>query len=159
MLAELDLLQAEGLYNTGQFAAAGALVNKTRTAGLVSGKATGGGLPAITVFDATSVVPGGADCVPKVPTNGAAGGGTIACGNMLEALKWEKRIEAGYTHYLSWYLDNRRWGDAAEGTPLFLPVPYRDWQARDKASSLIYGTGVGVGTAPNSAAAKGNYGW
>jgi len=80
LLAELDLLQAEGLYNTGQFAAAGALINKTRTAGMASGVATGGGLPAITVFDATSVVPGGADCVPKVPQGPSFT--TIACGNM-----------------------------------------------------------------------------
>jgi len=167
MLAEMDLLRAEGLIKQAvpDYAAAGALINKTRTAGMAavpSGGpivATGGGLPAITVFDATSVVPGGADCVPKVPTNGIAGGGTIACGNMFEALKWEKRIETGFTHYLSWYLDGRRWGDLAEGTPLFLPVPYRDWQARDKPSNLIYHTGVGVGVAPNSAAAVGTYGW
>jgi hypothetical protein len=161
MLAEMDLLRAEGLMKqaTPDYAAAGALINKTRTAGMSGGVATGGGLPAITVFDNTSPVPGGADCVPKVPTNGGGAGGTVACGNMFEALKWEKRIETGYTHYLSWYLDGRRWGDLAEGTPLFFPVPYRDWQARDKPSDLIYHTGVGVGVAPNSAAPKGNYGW
>ena len=141
------------------YAAAGALINKTRTAGMAGtpAVATGGGLPAITVFDATSVVPGGADCVPKVPQPPTFN--TVGCGNMFEALKWEKRIETGFTHYLSWYLDGRRWGDLAEGTPLFLPVPFQDWQARNKPTNLIYNTGLGVGVAPSSAAAKGNYGW
>ena len=162
LLAEMDLLRAEGLMKqpAPDYAAAVALINKTRTAGMAGNPsvATGGGLPALTNLDPTQPVPGGSDCVPKVPQGPAFN--TIACGNMLEALKWEKRIETGFTHYLSWYLDGRRWGDLAEGTPLFLPVPYQDWQARDKPSDLIYHTGVGVGVAPNSAVpAKGNYGW
>jgi hypothetical protein len=162
LLAEMDLLRAEGLMKQAapDYAGAIALINKTRTAGMAGNPsvATGGGLPALTSLDPNAGVPGGADCVPKVPQGPAFT--TIACGNMFEALKWEKRVETGYTHYLSWYLDGRRWGDLAEGTPLFLPVPYQDWQARDKPSNLIYHTGVGVGVAPNSAAVgKGNYGW
>lgn len=162
MLAEMDLLRAEGLIRgpAPDYAAAIALINKTRTAGMAGtpAVATGGGLPALTSVDPNAVVPGGGDCVPKVPSLAAPT--TIGCGNMFEALKWEKRIETGFTHYLSWYLDGRRWGDLAEGTPLFLPVPFQDWQARDKPSNLIYHTGVGVGVAPNSAApTKGTYGW
>lgn len=157
MLAELDLLRAEGLYRQADYAGAAALINKTRTAGIVSGAPAGGGLPAITVFDATTPVPGGPDCVPKVPQ--APGYNTVACGNMFEALKWEKRIETGYTHYVPFYLDGRGWGDLAEGTPLWLPVPFQDWQARNKPTNLIYHTGTAAGSAPGSAAPRGNYGW
>jgi hypothetical protein len=159
-LAELDLLRAEGLYRQNNFAGAAALINKTRTAGMVGGAAAGGGLPAITAFDATSPVPGGVDCVPKVPQ--APGFNTVACGNMWEALKYEKRIETGFTHYLAVYLDGRGWGDNPKGTPLFLPVPSQDWLARNKPRSAIYHTGEGSPPtyAPNSAAPTiGTYGW
>jgi len=99
-------------------------------------------------------VPGGNACVPKVPS-----GSTISCGNLWEALKYEKRIETAYTTYSPWYLDNRGWGDLAETTPLFWAVPYQDLQARGVALANIYGAGLGVGNAPNSTAAKSAYGW
>jgi hypothetical protein len=154
-VAEMNLLKAEGLFRLGQYANAATEINRTRTAGMVGGVATGGGLPAITAFDATSPVPGGENCVPKIPA-----GSALACGNMFEAMKWEKRMETAYTHYLSWYLDSRRWGDLAEGTPLFIPVPYQDWQARGLPSEQIYHTGNVIGAAPGSAmAGKGTYGW
>jgi hypothetical protein len=148
--AELDLLEAEGQYRKGNFAAAAALVNKTRTAA--------GGLPAITAFDATTPVPGGADCVPKVPSNASInGGGTVACGTMLEALKWEKRIETSQTHYMAWFLDSRGWGDLVEGTGVHWAAPYQDLQARGRTGAQIYSTG---GTTGNTgSAAKGTYGW
>jgi hypothetical protein len=78
---------------------------------------------------------------------------------MMEAMKWEKRIETAYTHFAPWYLDGRGWGDLAEGTPLFWAVPYQDLQARGFLPGDIYSAGAGVGTAPNSAAVKGTYGW
>jgi len=151
-LAENDLLAAEGLYRQGSFAAAGALVNKTRT--------TNGGLPAITAFDATSPVPGGTtNCVPKVPV---APFTVIACGNLWEAIKYEKRIETAYTHYAPWYLDGRGWGDLPKDTPLFWAVPYQDLQARGRPLDALYGAGIGgpaLGNAANSAAATSVYGW
>ena len=101
--AELELLRAEGLYRQGNFAAAGAIVNVTRVLN---------GLPAITVFDATTAVPGGANCVPKVPV---APFNVVACGNLWEALKYEKRIETAMTAYAPWYLDSRGWGDLVTG--------------------------------------------
>jgi hypothetical protein len=158
--AELDLLEAEGHFRKGNYAAAAALINKTRTAGMAGNPpvATGGGLPAITALDATSPVPGGADCVPKMPVNAtSAGGGTVTCGNMWEALKYEKRIETIETHFAAWFLDMRGWGDLAEGTPVHWPVPYQDLQARGRVGTAIYSTGTG--TAPNSAAPRGTYGW
>jgi len=145
--AENDMLQAEGLIRKGSFAAAAALINVTRTKN---------GLPALTSFDNTSPVPGGANCVPKVPV---APYTVIACGNMMEAMKWEKRIETAYTHFAAWYLDSRGWGDLAENTPLFWAVPYQDLQSRGFAPNAIYSAGNGVGTAPGSFAAKGTYGW
>lgn len=146
--AEMDMLAAEGHIRKGNYAAAAALINKTRVPN---------GLPAITAFDGTSPVPGGDQCVPKVPVGPSFN--TIACGNIMEAMKWEKRIETAYTHFAAWYLDHRGWGDLAEGTPLFWAVPFQDLQARGFPPSAIYSAGDGVGTAPNSAAARGTYGW
>lgn len=143
--AEINLLRAEGLYRAGDYAGAAAIVNQTRVKN---------GLPAITAFNATSPVPGGNSCVPKVPS-----GSTISCGNLWEALKYEKRIETAYTAYANWYLDNRGWGDLSEGTPLFWAVPYQDLQARGVPLASIYGAGPGAGNAPNSTAAKSAYGW
>ncbi len=156
--SEIRLLRAEGLYRQGNFAAAGALVNVSRTAAMAGTPlvATGGGLPAITVFDATTPVPGGNACVPKVPV---APYNVIACGNLWEALKYEKRIETAYTHYVPWYLDGRGWGDLPETTPLFWAVPFQELQARGKSISQLYGAGIGAGNAPNSAAGPSVYGW
>lgn len=145
---ELDLLQAEGLYRQGNFAAAAAIVNATRVPN---------GLPAITVFDAVTAVPGGAQCVPKIPVGPAFN--TIACGNLWEALKYEKRIETAYTSYANWYLDGRGWGDLPQDSPLFWAVPYGELQARGYTTAQIYGAGIGTGNAPNSVAAKSVYGW
>jgi hypothetical protein len=146
--AEIDMLQAEGHIRKGNFAAAAALINVTRTKN---------GLPAITTFNATAPVPGDASCVPKVPVGPSFT--VIACGNMMEAMKWEKRMETAYTHFAAWFLDSRGWGDLPEGTPLHWAVPYQDLQARGRATADIYSTGAGVGTAPGSAAVKGTYGW
>ncbi|MEP6834805.1 MAG: hypothetical protein ABJB74_15530, partial [Gemmatimonas sp.] len=138
---------AEGMYRTGNFSGAAALVNVTRLKN---------GLPAITAFDATTPVPGGANCVPKVPV---APFNVVACGNLWEALKYEKRIETAYTSYAPWFLDGRGWGDLPKDTPLFWAVPFQDLQARLKPISAIYGAGPGVGTAAGSSAALSVYGW
>lgn len=143
--AEVDMLQAEGLYRKGNYAGAAALVNVTRVKN---------GLPAITAFDATTPVPGGSACVPRVPS-----GTSTACGNLMEAIKWEKRVETAYVAFAPWYFDSRGWGDLAEGTPLFFAVPYQDLQARGVATSALYGVGPGAGNASNSAAGKSTYGW
>jgi hypothetical protein len=139
--AEIDMLEAEGQIRKQNFAAAAALINKTRVKN---------GLPPITALDNTSPVPGGADCVPKVPVGPAYT--SIACGNMLEAMKWEKRIETAYTHFGGWFLDSRGWGDLPAGTGVDFAVPYQDLQVRGHA---IYSKGaLNPGAAP-----KGTYGW
>ena len=142
--AEVDMLEAEGHIRKGNFAAAAALINKTRTAS---------GLEAITDFNGTAPVPGGANCVPKVPVGPSFN--TIACGNMMEAMKYEKRMETAYTHFMAWFLDSRGWGDLPAGTGLHWAPPYQDLQARGKSTSEIYSTG---GNNPASAV-KGTYGW
>ncbi len=143
---EVDMLQAEGLYRKGDYAGAAALVNVTRVKN---------GLPAITAFDATSPMPGGANCVPKMPV----GGTSVQCGTLMEAIKWEKRLETAYIAFLPWYFDGRGWNDFAVDTPLYWAVPYQEVQARGGALGSLYGIGPGVGNAANSGAAKGTYGW
>jgi len=144
--AELDMLAAEAYYRKGDYANAMALVNASRTKN---------GLPALTAADNATPVPGGPNCVPKVPVNGTS----VACGNLLEAIKWEKRMETAYIAFLPWYLDSRGWGDLAQDTPLYWATPYQDLQARGVPTSALYGVGPGPGNAPNSSAAKGTYGW
>lgn len=147
-IAELNLIQAEGLFRAGNFAGAAALVNASRV--------TNGGLPAITAFDATSAVPGGAtSCVPKVPV---APFNVVACGNLWDALKYEKRIETAYTTYAPWFLDGRGWGDLPKDTPLYWAVPYQDLQSRDRPLDALYGTGLNTNN-PGSVAPVGVYGW
>ena len=145
--AELNLLEAEGQLRTGNLTRAAALINLTRTAGMVGGVAVGGGLPPVTAAADGGL--SGPDCVPKKPVGAAnSGGGTLVCGDLMEALKWEKRIETAYVHFAGWFLDHRGWGDLAEGTPLQWTTPYQDLQARTKA---LYTTGA--------SAAVSTYGW
>jgi hypothetical protein len=152
--AEMDMIEAEGQLRANNFAAAATLIDKTRV--------NNGGLPALSgvVLDGTTLVPGGSsNCVPKVPTTTPSGGGTVACGTMWEAMKWEKRIETYSSHFAAWFLDHRGWGDLPKDTPLYWAVPFQDLQSRGYATSAIYGTGPGAGNAPGSMAGASTYGW
>jgi len=106
---EIDLLAAEGYIRTGNTAAAVALINVSRLRN---------GLPAVT----STGVPVGNACVPKLP-NGT-------CGSLLEAMKYEKRMETAFTGYMIWFTDSRGWGDLPRGTAIEWPVPYQEMQAR-----------------------------
>lgn len=125
--AENDLIQAEGQFRLGNFAAAAALVNTTRAVAGLAAMAANNTTPA-------------ADCVPRVP-NGAGPAATLSCGTLWEAIKYEKRIETAYTHFAAWFFDGRGWGDLAKDTPLYWATPYQDLQARGKALNQLYGTG------------------
>ena len=150
---EIDMLQAEGLIRQGNFAAAAALINLSRTAGMVGGVATGGGLPPVT-GTADGGLTGNA-CVPKKPVNAsAAGGGTVVCGDLMHAMKWEKWVGTIQSHFSAWFLDMRGWGDLPEGTPVHWAPPFQELQAR-KAG--IYS--VGSGTTGGGAAGPSTYGW
>jgi hypothetical protein len=165
--AELDLLQAEGLYKLGgNDAGVATLINRTRTRGMdtlqgftcpTGGCARGGGLPAVLSLRtpaATGSLATG--CVPRVPTGPT---GPLVCGDLWEALKYEKRIETAYTHFSPWYFDGRRWDDLPKDTPLWWPVPFQELQARGRPINALYGTGLGSGNAPNSTAPGSAYGW
>jgi len=95
---EMKLARAEALHRTGNTAAAAAIVDETRIGN--------GGLR-------TSLE--NADCVPRLPDG--------SCGDFMETLKWEVRLETYQIGYGKAYWDSRGWGDLLEGTFLQVPVP------------------------------------
>jgi hypothetical protein len=121
--AEIDLLAAEAHIRLNNVTAALPLIDKYRTRA---------GLPALTgaITALGQPVPGGNSCVPRFPT-AAAGSSTLRCADVLEALKYEKRLETTFTGYGVWYLDARRWNDLLTGTPLEWPVPFQETNARN----------------------------
>ena len=148
--AEMNMLAAEGLIRGNQFDAAAALINITRVAR--------GVLPALpNGMTAATPVPGSATgCIPRIP---AAPAYTSAiCGNMMEAMKWEKRMETAYTAAYGWYQDSRGWGDLPEGTALWWPVPYQEIDSRQLGASPPPYTGSVGGIGQPGGAARGTYG-
>lgn len=94
---ELEFLEAEALYRLGDRQGAMAVVNGSRSIG---------GLPLFT--DPDGQAPGGDRCVPQTPDG--------SCGDLWEALKYEKRIELFHYGPFTEYLDDRGWGDLVQGT-------------------------------------------
>lgn len=111
---EIDMLAAEGYIRTSNNAAAEALINISRLRN---------GLPSVVGVGA-GVVPGGNACVPKLP-NGS-------CGTLLEAMKYEKRMETAFTGYMVWFTDSRGWNDLPANTAIEWPVPFQEMQARQQ---------------------------
>ncbi len=117
---ELDMLAAEGYIRAGNLSAAASLINVTRVKN---------GLDPVSVTSATQPISTNlATCVPRVPQ--APAFTSTGCGTILEAMKYEKRMETAFTGYMVWYTDNRGWGDNIEGTVIEWPVPYQEMQAR-----------------------------
>lgn len=119
-------LIAEAAYRTGNFVLASNFVDSTRVPA---------GLPAITPLGltATGTVQGtgsAAACIPKVPTGPQ---GPVVCGGLLEAIKYEKRLEVAFTSYGAWFLDARGWGDLPAGTSLQWPTPWQELDTRFKS--------------------------
>lgn len=139
--AENDMLAAEGHIRRGNIPAAAALIDRTRTTA---------GLPVLagTVTTATQAVPGGAQCVPRIPVGPTFT--TTACGNIFEAMKWEKRMETAYTTYGAWFFDSRGWGDLPEGTPVHWPVPNQELDARGIPIYNLGGVGQPGGAGPST---------
>lgn len=104
-MVELELIRAEALYNLGQKDAALAIVNSTRVAN--------GQLPEATLDGDQS-----ARCVPRTASG--------ACGDLWEAIKYEKRIEIFHTGMGIHFFDDRGWGDLVEGTAIHFPVPGKE---------------------------------
>lgn len=131
--AESDMLAAEAYIRTGNVAAATALIDITRTKNKLP-KLTG-------VVTATGqAVPGGTSCVPRVP-DAAQGYTATKCGDVLEAMKWEKRMESAYASYATWFFDARGWGDLPEGTPIQYPTPTGERDTRGQPSISLGGVG------------------
>jgi len=149
--AENDMLEAEGLMRLGRDAEAVPLINRTRVANNLPPFPAGA-----TAATRAPAQPGGGpnSCVPRTPTGA---GGSVECGTMFEAMKWEKRMESLFTGYSQWFIDSRGWGDLPVGSPQMYPVPYQEMDARYEpiynsvvgdaqwqALTSTYGFGVGT---------------
>lgn len=133
MIEESRLLEAEAHLNLGQAGMAADLINETRTEhGL----------------NATDASGANTSCVPRLPDG--------SCGDLMEMLKWEKRLESRYrgVHSNGWFYDGRGWGDLYSGTYLHLPIPEEDLLLLDMTT---YTTGPGA--KQGSAASTSVYNW
>ncbi|MDE2804173.1 MAG: hypothetical protein OXN18_03400 [Gemmatimonadota bacterium] len=126
---EFDFLTAEASYRMGNRDAAMAIVNKYRA---------NGELPAFE--DPDGVAPGGDRCVPQLPSG--------ACGNLFDALKYEKRIELFHYGFGTEYFDDRGWGDLVQHTFLQLPIPGSELEILLQEVYTFGGPG-GESTAPD----------
>jgi len=132
-IAEMDLLRAEAAYRDGDMVTTASIVDTYRTANGLS------------AFTGTAYGPtDNASCVPRLPDN--------TCGDLWEALKWEKRME---THFKgiygnSWFFDGRGWGDLFEGTPLQFPIPCLEAQTLGLLPCYTFGGSAGDFAAPVS---------
>jgi len=142
--AEMNLLMAEGYIRKGDFANAMARINVTRV--------NNGKLPPLTgISSLTQPISSAASCVPRVPQ--PPNFTVAACGNIFEAMKWEKRLETAFSRLGAWFFDSRGWGDLANGTPLHFPVPFQEMDARGLPFYNLGGVG-GPSSAP-----RGTYGY
>lgn len=106
---EMRFIRAEALYRLGRRAEAAALINPTRTAaGLRPVDANG--------------PPAGRDCVPRKDDG--------SCGDLWDAIMYEKRIDLFPLEGDINYLDARGWGKLMPGTPLHFPVIGRELLTR-----------------------------
>lgn len=140
--AEMNGLIAEGAIRRGLWTLAAQYIDSSRVRN---------NLPSVAgITDLTTPVPGGAACVPRIPA--PPNYTSTVCGNILEAMKWEYRMETAFTGYGMWYFAGRGWGDLPEGTPVHHPVPYQELDVRSRPLYNLGGVG-GVG-----GAARGTYG-
>ena len=125
---EMNFIRAEALHFLGQGAAAAAIINPSRIAA---------GLPAATA----SGPPVGNACVPKKDLT------TKVCGDLYDAIQYEKRIQLfPLEAEVTWY-DQRGWGKLLPGTPIHLPVSGRELIALGLPYYTYGGVG-GLGAAP-----------
>lgn len=120
--AEIRMLRAEGYIRTGQFDLAAADINVTRVPNGLGSVPNG--------LNGASIIGSGNTCVPKVPLLTAQATGTVSCPTMMEAMKWEKRMETQWTAPYGFFLDNRGWGDLPGNTATMWPLPYQEIDTR-----------------------------
>lgn len=128
---ETELLVAEGMLRTGDAQGAMEIVNDFRARG---------GLPPFTSPTGTAPEDGDGYCVPRTADD--------ACGDLEEALKYEKRVELFHVGPHVEYFDDRRWGDLVTGTAIHLPVPGSELLLLLEEIYSFGGVG-GEGAAPN----------
>ncbi len=120
---EQDLLRAESYMRLGDNASAVPLINKTRI------DPHKGGLPPVGVNGTQEPYP---QCVPHSFSDARL------CGNLYDALLWEKRMEeVGTDGFLNWS-DWRSFGMLDPGTPIYFPPSYRETQ-QDGLPYYTYG--------------------
>jgi hypothetical protein len=133
--AEVDLLAAEGHIRLGNIAAAAAKIDLSRVRA---------GLPALSgvVTSATQLIPG-PNCVPRMVVGPDFN--TTTCADIMEAMKYEKRMETGMQRYGAWFFDSRGWQNLYEGTPYQYPVAVDEIDARYQfeAAARYYNVGGG----------------
>jgi len=119
-IAEMHLLQAEARYRLGDRAGAAALVNHTRVAAGLS---------------PTDAAGTNTSCVPRLPDG--------TCGDLLEMLKWEKRMETTFQGPMAslWYFDARGWGDLWKDSFVQLPIPCQEATILGLACARAGGSG------------------
>ncbi len=122
---EMKWIRAEALLRLNRQAEAVALINPTRIAA---------GLPAVTVAGP----PAGQACVPKREDG--------SCGDLFDALQYEKRIDLFPTEAIIAFADARGWGKLLPGTPIHFPVHGRELELL-KLPYYTFGGG-GLGSAP-----------
>jgi len=138
-VTEMQLLKAEALIRLGGAAnltAAANIINVTRT------RFNGTGTPAATnnLAPVTAAgVPAAANCVPR-RDNGT-------CGDLMDALMWESRIENfGLEGTIAW-ANARGWGTLLSGTVIHFPIPGRELQTF-KMAYYTFGGPNSTGSAP-----------
>ena len=102
---EMKYLRAEALMRLNRAAEAVALINPTRVAA---------GLAPVTIAGP----PNDRACVPRRDDG--------SCGDLFDALQYEKRIDLFPTEALIAFVDARGWGKLLPGTPLHFPVHGRE---------------------------------
>ncbi len=103
-IAEMDLIKAEGLIRLNRADEAIPLINKYRV--------TNGQLPPVDINGAPGTAP---NCTPRRMDG--------TCGNLWDALCYEKRIETLGLEGGPAYYDARAWGFLAEYTAVEFPIP------------------------------------
>jgi len=131
-VTEMQLLKAEALIRLGRSAEAVPIINSTRVAK--------GGLPAVDVNGPPqATVAQRASCVPRRDDG--------TCGNLMDALIWESRLENfGLEATIAW-ANARGWGTMLSGTVIHFPVPGRELQTF-KIPYYTFGGPNSPGTAP-----------
>lgn len=147
MKFEMDMLAAEAYIRLGQEASAWPLIDATRV--------TYGGLTSVNGLGAADPVPEDAPgrCTPRMIS--PFPNGTWQCGNLFEAMKYEKRMETYATGMGIPWFDDRGWGDLISGTITMFPVPAQELLTLLEEVYSFGGSPGTIGSAPDIVAWEG----